>query len=75
MQQSKASLLLVDDDAVLRQTLSASLSALGYRVRSSGDGLAALDAIREEMPDLILSDLRMPGMSGFELLYSAEAIS
>jgi CheY-like chemotaxis protein len=69
MQQSRASLLLVDDDTVLRQTLSASLSALGYRVRSAGDGFEALDAIREEMPALILSDLQMPGMSGFELLY------
>jgi CheY-like chemotaxis protein len=69
MLQSKASLLLVDDDAVLRQTLVASFSALGYSVRSASDGFGALSVIREEMPDIILSDLQMPGMSGFELLY------
>jgi CheY-like chemotaxis protein len=69
MSQSKARLLLVDDDAVLRQTLVASFSALGYSVRSASDGFGALSVIREEMPDIILSDLQMPGMSGFELLY------
>ena len=69
MLQSKASLLLVDDDAVLRQTLTASFVAQGYSVRSASDGFGALSVIREEMPDIILSDLQMPGMSGFELLY------
>lgn len=69
MLQSKASLLLVDDDEVLRQALATSLGALGYRVRSASDGFDALDVIREEIPDIILSDLQMPGMSGFELLY------
>jgi CheY-like chemotaxis protein len=69
MLQSKVSLLLVDDDVALRQTLVASFGAMGYRVRSAADGFGALDVIREEMPDIILSDLQMPGMSGFELLY------
>jgi CheY-like chemotaxis protein len=69
MPQSKASLLLVDDDAALRWTLAATFSALGYSVRSAADGFGALSLIREEMPDIILSDLQMPGMSGFELLY------
>jgi CheY-like chemotaxis protein len=69
MLQSKASLLLVDDDLALRQTLAASFDALGYKVRSAANGFGALDAIREEIPDVILSDLQMPGMSGFELLY------
>jgi CheY-like chemotaxis protein len=69
MLQSKASLLLVDDDVALRQTLAISLGAQGYRVRSASDGFDALEVIREEIPDIILSDLQMPGMSGFELLY------
>jgi CheY-like chemotaxis protein len=69
LMQSKASLLLVDDDAALRRTLAASFSALGYSVRSASDGFGALSVIREELPDIILSDLQMPGMSGFELLY------
>lgn len=40
----------------------------GYRVRSATDGLSALTEIRRETPDILLSDLNMPGMSGFELL-------
>jgi len=40
----------------------------GYTVRIASDGFSALVEIREEIPDLILSDLNMPGMSGFELL-------
>jgi CheY-like chemotaxis protein len=68
MLQSKPNLLLVDDDAVLRQTLTASFVAQGYSVRSAADGFGALSVIREEMPDIILFDLQMPGMSGFELL-------
>lgn len=69
MLQSKGSLLLVDDDVVLRQALHAAFVALGYNVRSAADGFGALDVMREEMPDILLSDLQMPGMSGFELLY------
>ncbi len=42
--------------------------ALGYAVRTAAEGFAALGAIREEIPDILLSDLNMPGMSGFELL-------
>jgi CheY-like chemotaxis protein len=44
------------------------LSGLGLRVRSASDGLAALIEMRHEAPDILLSDLNMPGMSGFELL-------
>ena len=69
MPQLKASLLLVDDDAATRHALADSFVALGYRVRSAADGFGALDLIRKEMPDIILSDLQMPGMSGFEFLY------
>ena len=44
------------------------LSSLGHRVRSASDGLTALIEMRQETPDILLSDLNMPGMSGFELL-------
>ncbi len=48
--------------------MSLVLTEMGYQVRSVSDGLAALRAIREETPEILLSDLNMPGMSGFELL-------
>jgi CheY-like chemotaxis protein len=68
MLHTKLQLLLVDDEPTLRMSLSLVLDGLGYDVRSAADGFAALSEIRKEAPDIILSDLNMPGMSGFELL-------
>ncbi len=60
--------LVVDDEALVRTCLTDLLNRSGYTVRDASDGFSALAAIREEIPDLILSDLNMPGMSGFEFL-------
>jgi CheY-like chemotaxis protein len=68
MPDAKPNLLIVEDDADLRVLLTAILSRAGYRVRAVEDGFAALVQIRAHMPDLVLSDLYMLGMSGFELL-------
>jgi CheY-like chemotaxis protein len=68
MPNLKANVLVVDDEPAIRKTLSVLLSALGYTVQSAPNGFSALDAIRDEIPDLLLCDLYMPGMSGFELL-------
>lgn len=65
---TKPTLLIVDDDAAIRNTLTLIFVELGYSVRSASDGFAALALIHESMPDVLLSDLQMPGMSGFELL-------
>jgi CheY-like chemotaxis protein len=64
----KKSILVVEDDESVRTSLGMVLSGLGHRVRSASDGLAALIAMRQEAPDILLSDLNMPRMSGFELL-------
>lgn len=68
MSTSGPKLLVVEDDPDLRTTISAILTTCGYGVRSSSDGLSALKEIRADMPDIVLSDLFMPGMSGCELL-------
>jgi CheY-like chemotaxis protein len=68
MPNPKARLLVVDDDALVCKNMSIIFSALGYSIRTAPDGFSALAAIRDEIPDIILSDLNMPGMSGFELL-------
>jgi CheY-like chemotaxis protein len=68
MPDPKSSLLIVEDDAFLRISLSQIFAGFGYVVRSASDGFSALLEIRQMVPDLILSDLYMPGMSGFELL-------
>jgi CheY-like chemotaxis protein len=68
MPATQASLLIVDDEPSVRLTLSNVLAEVGYSVRSAEDGLCALREIRNEVPRLILSDLNMPNMSGYELL-------
>jgi CheY-like chemotaxis protein len=68
MPESKNNLLLVEDDVELRTLLTVILSRSGYKVRAAEDGFAALAEMRLNMPDVVLSDLYMLGMSGFELL-------
>lgn len=68
MPTEKATLLIVEDEPSTRESLSAILAKSGYRVTSAEDGFSALAEIRNKIPDIILSDLNMPGMSGFELL-------
>jgi CheY-like chemotaxis protein len=64
----RATLLVVDDEASIRLSLSQALIEIGYSVRCAEDGFSALRELRSAVPDLLLSDLNMPGMSGFELL-------
>jgi len=64
----ECSILVVEDDVSIRKSLGIVLAATGYRVRLAEDGFSALREMRIELPDILLSDLNMPGMSGFELL-------
>ncbi len=63
-----ARILVVDDDENLRWVLQTQLEDMGYAVQPAGDGLQAVEAIEQEPPALVLSDLKMPGLSGMELL-------
>ena len=63
-----ASILLVDDDEQIRNTVADLLRRAGYKVTSASDGLEALARMAEATPDLILTDVMMPNMGGFELL-------
>jgi CheY-like chemotaxis protein len=67
-QSCLAKLLIVDDEPSIRYSLTCVLTEIGYEVRSAADGNSAMLEIRKEAPELLLSDLHMPGMSGFELL-------
>ncbi|TVQ53298.1 MAG: response regulator [Phycisphaerales bacterium] len=64
---SDASILLVDDNVQNLELMQAYLETLPARIRTAEDGLEAAALIDEEMPDLILLDVMMPRMSGFEL--------
>jgi DNA-binding response OmpR family regulator len=60
-------ILVVEDEPALQETLVYNLEKHGYQVKSTGDGRAALDLARELKPDLILLDIMLPGMDGFEV--------
>jgi CheY-like chemotaxis protein len=64
----KTRILVVEDDATVRVTISKLLYDEGYDVSTANDGFDALLHLQQSVPDLILSDLNMPQMSGFELL-------
>ena len=66
--QLSGRVFLVDDDPLVRKLISGYLVAAGYVVRTAVDGLDALGKLRTGLPDLIISDLNMPRMSGIELL-------
>ncbi len=60
--------LLVEDEPIIRKLISGYLVAAGYVVQTAADGLDALGKLRAGLPDLIISDLNMPRMSGDALL-------
>jgi two-component system response regulator HydG len=67
-------ILVVDDEPSNRQVLSRILSKEGYQVEQADDGRQALDRLRAGGIELVLTDLKMPGMDGLELLQAARAL-
>ena len=65
---SRPQILVVDDNPSVRETLAMLLVSAGYDVAVAEEGFAALSQLRKTLPDVIVSDLEMPRMSGFELL-------
>src|SRR5262245_18972432 len=70
-----ATLLVADDDPGLRESLERTLTREGYRVLLASDGRAALERVQGGGIDLIVTDLKMPGLTGLELLRAAKAIA
>jgi len=65
---SRYQILLVDDDESVRNTIALLLTSAGYDVATANNGFEALLQIKRSVPDVIVSDLNMPQMSGFEFL-------
>jgi two-component system cell cycle response regulator DivK len=59
--------LLVEDDSDTREMYATVLRCVGYRVLSAANGVAALDAVKDARPDIVVTDLAMPVMDGFGL--------
>jgi two-component system KDP operon response regulator KdpE len=60
-------ILVVDDDPLIVRLVRANLEKAGYRVRAASDGEAALDAVVEDPPSLVILDLMLPRMDGYEV--------
>ncbi|MFH1760969.1 MAG: response regulator [bacterium] len=70
----KARILLVDDESDILDILSEFLDEEGYDVKTAGDGIAALEILEQEQFNLLLSDINMPRMKGFELIAKAKRL-
>jgi two-component system, chemotaxis family, chemotaxis protein CheY len=64
------SILVVDDSATVRKFVSVSLTMQGFKVVTANDGMDALEKLPGQQFDLIITDLNMPNMDGFELIKS-----
>jgi two-component system, OmpR family, response regulator VanR len=62
------SILLVEDEAVIRENIASMLKIFFDKVYTASDGFEGLDEYEEHLPDIVMTDLKMPNMGGFELL-------
>src|SRR3954451_22299197 len=63
-----ANILVVDDEGAIRYSISKTLQRVGYQVSAAASGEEALDMLGEQAFDVVLTDIRMPGLTGVELL-------
>ena len=71
--KSETTILIVDDEPVMQSLLEKILGREGYKTFTAGDGSAALEILERESVSLVLSDIKMPGINGFELLKEIKA--
>ncbi|OQX23976.1 MAG: Fis family transcriptional regulator [Desulfobacteraceae bacterium IS3] len=67
-------ILIIDDDDALRKSFHKLLTEEGYEAESAASGEAGLKIIRQSMPDLVIADMQLPGMNGFEIFKAIHAI-
>ena len=75
MTSESATIMVVDDNEPSRDALSRRLERRGYRILTASDGLQAVATARQESPDLILMDLGLPGIDGWEATRQLKAAS
>ena len=67
-------ILTVDDSASMRMLLKTSLTSQGFRIESANDGQHGLERMHEVKPDLLITDINMPKMDGFELIEAVRQV-
>ena len=73
--QEKAAILVVEDEAKMRRLLELQLGEEGFVVHSAADAEAGLQLLIREKPDIVVTDLRLPGMSGLEFLQAVKRVN
>jgi two-component system, chemotaxis family, chemotaxis protein CheY len=63
-----ARILVIDDDSLIRETLRRMLEGAGHEVTEAEDGAAGLKAVKAQRPDLVVTDIYMPGKEGIETI-------
>jgi len=62
-------ILIIDDDPSTTESIASFLAESGYEVQTAANGVEGLEMVKKNAPDLIVSDIRMPKLTGLELLY------
>jgi len=65
--------LVIDDSMLIRHTVCRFLETRGFKVETASNGIAALEALKSIRPDLIVTDLQMPKLSGYQLIDALKA--
>lgn len=68
MRETEQLILVVDDEEMTMKLIAQAIELIGYRVNTALNGLQAMQAITEEKPDMVITDIHMPEMNGIELL-------
>ncbi|SEP82287.1 Serine phosphatase RsbU, regulator of sigma subunit [Pseudomonas sp. NFACC02] len=75
MQKTSATLLIIDDDEVVRASLAAYLEDSGFSVLQASNGMQGLQTFEQNQPDLVICDLRMPQVGGLELIRQVTSLA
>ncbi|MHB1687406.1 MAG: sigma-54-dependent transcriptional regulator [Ignavibacteriaceae bacterium] len=67
-------ILVIDDDQSIRKTLTSYLKKQNYEVLSADNGINGIEIVKNELPDLVITDIKMPGADGFEVLKKVKEI-
>ncbi len=73
--KKRVKVLVVDDETIVRESLRDWLGDIGHQVLTAENGAQALGIIEKEKPEIVITDLVMPGMDGIELLKRAKEVS